>query len=55
MQWQSPDDLANGFIQDILETSGGLARYQIVQRVELNEFPVKTDGYRYDPRPIWMC
>jgi len=50
MQWQSPDDLANAYIHDILETSGGMARYQIVQRVELNEFPVKTDGYRYDPQ-----
>lgn len=49
MQWQPPDDLANAYIRDILETSGGMARYQIVQRVELNEFPAKTDGYRYDP------
>jgi hypothetical protein len=50
MHWQSPDDLANGFIQDILETSDGNARYQIIQRVELNEFPPKTDGYYYDPQ-----
>jgi hypothetical protein len=50
MKWRSPDDLANAYIQDILETSGGLARYQIVQRIELNEFPAKTDGYRYDPQ-----
>ena len=48
MNWQSPDILANTFIQEILEYSGGLARYQIVQRTELNEFPAKTDGYRYD-------
>ncbi len=48
MKWQSPDDLANAFIKDILETGGGKARYQITQRVELNEFPPKTDGYRYD-------
>jgi len=50
MQWQSPDDLANSCIQDILEASSGMARYQIAQRVELNEFPAKTDGYRYDPQ-----
>ena len=50
MQWQSPDDLANACIQDILEASAGMARYQIAQRVELNEFPAKTDGYCYDPR-----
>jgi hypothetical protein len=50
MNWNNPDDLANGFIQDILETSGGLARFEIVQRIELNEFPALTDGYRYDPQ-----
>ncbi|HWT81074.1 MAG TPA: hypothetical protein VN648_19975, partial [Candidatus Methylomirabilis sp.] len=39
MNWNSPDDLANTYIQDILEVSGGLARYEITQRLELNEFP----------------
>jgi len=50
MQWQSPDDLAHDFIQDIQETSSGMARYQIAKRVEINEFPPKTDGYCYDPQ-----
>ncbi|MFH2103944.1 MAG: hypothetical protein ABIJ39_11390 [Chloroflexota bacterium] len=49
MKWNRVDDLVNGFIQDVLEASDGLARYQIVERVVLNEFPAKTDGYRYDP------
>src|SRR5512143_1361143 len=47
MQWNRPDDLANTYIQDLLEVSGGLARYEIVRRVELNEFPALTDGFRY--------
>jgi hypothetical protein len=50
MNWNNPDDLINGFIQDTLDASGGNARFQIAQRVELNEFPAKTDGYRYDPQ-----
>lgn len=50
MNWNRPDDLINGFIQDTLDASGGNARFQIAQRVELNEFPAKTDGYRYDPQ-----
>jgi hypothetical protein len=48
MHWNDPDMLANTFIQDILDASGGNARYQIAQRVELNEFPAKADGFRYD-------
>ena len=49
MKWGRADDMANACIQDILETSGGNARYQIVQRIELNEFPVLSDGFRYNP------
>jgi hypothetical protein len=52
MNWNNPDNLVNTFIQDILETSGGLARFEIVQRIELNEFPALTDGYRYDPQTL---
>jgi len=47
MNWKRPEDLISGFIADILEVSGGLARYQIVKRIEINEFPVKADGFRY--------
>jgi hypothetical protein len=50
MNWNRADDLANTYIQDIMEVSGGLARYEIAQRVELNEFPALTDGFRYNPQ-----
>jgi hypothetical protein len=50
MNWNQPDDLVNRFIQDLLDASGGNARFQIAQRIELNEFPAKTDGYRYTPQ-----
>jgi hypothetical protein len=49
MNWQRVDDLVTSFIADIATTSAGLARYQVVERVELNEFPAKTDGFRYTP------
>lgn len=50
MNWKDVSDLVAGFIADILETSKGLARYEIVQRVDVNEFPAKTDGFRYTPQ-----
>ncbi len=56
MNWNRPEDLANTYIQDLLEVSGGLARYEIVQRAELDEFPALTDGFRYTPQtflPVW--
>src|SRR5512133_412512 len=50
MNWGRPEDRSAQFLADILETSGGLARYQIVKRLEVNEFPVKADGFRYTPK-----
>ena len=50
MNWHRPDDLISGYVSDILEFSHGMARYQIVQRATVDEFPVKVDGYRYTPQ-----
>jgi hypothetical protein len=48
MRWNRVEDLARGFMTDILQTSGGLARYQIVERIDVDGFPAKVDGYEYD-------
>jgi len=48
MHWNRVEDLAKGFMTDILQASGGLARYQIIQRIDVDGYPVKGDGYVYD-------
>ena len=48
MKWNRVEDLAIGFMTDILEISGGLARYQITQRIDVDGFPAKVNGYQYD-------
>lgn len=50
MNWSRAEDLSMRFVADVLEASGGMARYQIIKRVEINEFPVKADGFRYTPK-----
>ena len=45
-KWYRVSDLITGFMADMLEVTGGLVRYQIVERVDLDEFPAKTDGFR---------
>ncbi|MDD2923279.1 MAG: hypothetical protein PHQ36_13420 [Anaerolineales bacterium] len=47
--WYRPIDLLTGFMSDLLQVSGGMARYQIIERVNINEFPAKIDGFRYTP------
>lgn len=48
--WHRPVDLISGFMADLLQISGGMARYQVVQRIDINEFPAKTDGFQYTPQ-----
>src|SRR5262245_33097030 len=48
MHWNKVQELAKGYMSDILQASGGLVRHQIVQRIDVDAFPVKADGYVYD-------
>ncbi len=49
-KWYRVSDLITGFMSDMIEVTAGLVRYQIVERVNLDEFPAKTDGFRYTPQ-----
>ena len=46
--WNDPDRLAAAFNADLRAVSHGFADYQIVERIEVDEFPVMLDGYRYN-------
>lgn len=48
MHWNNVEELARGYMSDILQASGGLVRHQIVQRIDVDAFPVKADGYLYN-------
>ncbi|GAB1469216.1 hypothetical protein MASR2M66_00920 [Chloroflexota bacterium] len=50
MHWKSVSDLLVGFMSDITEVSKGMARYEITQRIDVEQFPAKTDGFRYTPQ-----
>ena len=41
--WRSPDELVVAFSAEIIETSYGMARYEIVERIEVDGFPVLPD------------
>ena len=45
--WNDPVRLAQEFMADIQECSGGLVNYRIVQRIDVDEIPVKIDGFQY--------
>ncbi|MDQ2690743.1 MAG: hypothetical protein M3Y68_01780 [Chloroflexota bacterium] len=50
LRWNRVEDLARGFMSDIVESSGGVARYQVVERIDVDGFPPKVDGFQYTPQ-----
>jgi len=55
MNWNKVEELAKGFMSDILQASGELVRYQIVQRIDVDAFPAKIakpgdTPFCYDPQ-----
>lgn len=50
--WNDPDRLVEHFIADMREASYGIARFEVVERMEVDEFPIKADGFRYDADPF---
>ena len=50
MNWNKVEDLAKDYMADILQVSNGLVRHQIVQRIDVDGFPAKVDGFHYDPQ-----
>ncbi|MCA9973931.1 MAG: hypothetical protein KC425_27150 [Anaerolineales bacterium] len=46
--WHDPDALVRQYMADLQEASGGYLNYQIVERIEVDAFPVKADGFVYD-------
>ncbi len=47
--WSRVDDLLAGYIADVAECSGGLVKYHVVERLMRDDFPVKEDGFAYNP------
>ena len=46
--WSRVDDLLAGYIADVDECSGGSVKYQVVERVTVDDFPIKADHFTYD-------
>jgi hypothetical protein len=55
LRWRDPDELAHKYIADVREGSYGLADFEIAERIEVDGFPVKQDGFRYTPESYLAC
>jgi len=48
LKWNDPRRMTTNLIRYIKESSGGYADYQLVDFLQVNQFPAKRDGFRYD-------
>lgn len=55
LRWNDADDLAHRYLTDVRECSHGLANFEIVERIEVDGFPVKQDGFTYTPETYLRC
>lgn len=53
--WSDPDDLAQRYLTDAAEASYGEAEFVIVERVVVDGFPVKADGFAYTADDYLRC
>lgn len=54
-KWNDPRQLTEGYVNDIKECSGGYVQYQIVEWKDVDDFPVKKDGFRYTDETYMQC
>jgi hypothetical protein len=48
-KWHDPEKNARGYIEDLKKVSGGYLNYEIVERIDSDQFPPKADGFTYTP------
>lgn len=53
--WEDPLVSEARYTADILSSSGGVVNYQIVERFDVDDIPVKQDGYDYTDETILAC
>lgn len=48
LKWNNPRPMTTNLIRYLRESSGGFADYRLVEWINVNAFPVKRDGFRYN-------
>lgn len=54
-RWNDPRQLADDYARDLAEASGGFVSYHIADWQDLDEFPVKADGFRDTEQTYLGC
>lgn len=53
--WNDPNNLTSQFISAIKSSSGGVVNFTIAQTIEVDDYPTKTDGYKFSDDSYLQC
>lgn len=53
--WHNVDQLVSDFIADIRECSGDLVQFEVAEQIQVDSWPAKADGFRYDEQSYLSC
>jgi len=53
--WHGVGELTREFIAALCECSNGLVEFEVVESIEVDAWPVKVDGFRYDESSFLQC
>ncbi len=48
MGWNDPRPLTDGYASDLAHCSANFAHFVLIEWIDIDEFPLKIDGFRYD-------
>lgn len=53
--WNNPRLQEAVYMEDVRNNSGGFVNYQLVEHIEINDFPIKNDGFDYNETTYLNC
>lgn len=53
--WEDPHTLSHRYADALTEVSGGYIKFSIIESRDIDEFPVKTDGFKYTQAEFDKC
>lgn len=55
MGWNDANTLSANVIADLVQDSGGYINYEVADSIEIDDFPVKEDGFQYTDQSYLDC
>jgi hypothetical protein len=55
LRWNDPNTLTQEYINAIKETSWNIVSYEVTEKLEFDDYPIKPDGFKYTDQSYLQC